>query len=273
MATAETGTVTPEVTINAEAVTRDRVAHYREHGWVMLPGLLSRRTAETVRQELDASSKPVVNTILRDDSQPFDFHKMPSEHSELLRRVGRSPQMAEVARRLTGLPAVRFWLDSGLIKKPLSEGGSDTPWHQDFPAQPLDRSGGLQLWIALEDTPAHAGTLQYMSGSHRFGVLGRTQFLPPGTSVIEVHPALAELEVSAAPEVAAGDALVHHCLTMHSAGANHGTGKRWAYTSAWMPADALYTGMPCQFTDGLGLEVNKEFDHPRFPRFSVSGPS
>lgn len=268
-----TNTIASGTPVNTATVTDERVDHYRRHGWAKLPELISASTAEQLRHHLETMSDPDVNAALRDEAQSFDFYKLPSSRSELASGVARSPEMATVALRLTGRPAVRFWLDSGVVKAPLTAGGGDTPWHQDFPAQPFDRCGGLQIWIALEDTPAELGTLQYMNASRSSGPLGRTQFLPPGTSVVEVYPHLADCTVSAPPDMRAGDALVHDSLTMHMAGPNRGAEKRWAYTTAFMPADVLYTGAPCQFSDGLGLEVNREFDHPRFPLFTASTPA
>jgi hypothetical protein len=263
---------TPNVEITVEVATEERADHFRRYGWVKLPGLISRVTAHAIRAEVERCTKPGRNTSMSAWANTFDFYKTPSEHSAFLAQVGPSRQLADVALRLTGLPAVRFFVDSALVKKPVFDGGDDTPWHQDLPSTPLDRRGMLQIWIALEDYSAQEGTLRYMSGSHRLGPLGRTQYVPRSTSITQFYPELADLSVSSS-DMAAGDALVHDGLTMHSAGLNLGKQPRWAYSSGWIPADALFTGAPNQYTDDLGLEVNKELDHARFPRFTLADPS
>jgi len=40
---------------------------------------------------------------------------------------------------------------------------------------------------------------------------------------------------------------------------------RRAWSTSYIPDDALYTGMPYYMTDGLGLAANKPFDHPSIP--------
>jgi ectoine hydroxylase-related dioxygenase (phytanoyl-CoA dioxygenase family) len=63
----------------------------------------------------------------------------------------------------------------------------------------------------------------------------------------------------------AGDATVHSVLVGHGASENQTDEPRWAYICAYIPGDALYTGAPNYNYDGIGLEVNKPIDHPRFP--------
>jgi hypothetical protein len=149
-----------------------------------------------------------------------------------------------------------------------TEGGADghgaTEFHQDFPWMPMDRSAMLTVWLALVDVPADMGSLRFYSGSHRFGVLGRS-FTRPGDDQLTQHPWLKELEVSPPLDLAAGDATVHHALTVHGAPANRRDTPRLSFTVTYFDAHALYTGTPYRQTDGLGLTVNAPFDHPRFP--------
>ena len=42
-------------------------------------------------------------------------------------------------------------------------------------------------------------------------------------------------------------------------------------TGVYLASDTLYTGAPFARTDGLGLQINRPFDHPRFPVVAGSG--
>jgi ectoine hydroxylase-related dioxygenase (phytanoyl-CoA dioxygenase family) len=178
--------------------------------------------------------------------------------------------MGEVGRRLLGRP-VRFWVDNALVKMPTGwdRGSVATAWHQDFPGFPFDRSGFAAVWIALDHIPPERGSMRFLTGSHRAGVFGR--IVQDGKDLLEVHPELAEdHEMSPPLTYRPGDATVHNSLTVHGAGANTTDRPRWVYVVDILVADALYTGTKHWVTDGLeGLEMNKPFNHPRFP---ILGP-
>jgi ectoine hydroxylase-related dioxygenase (phytanoyl-CoA dioxygenase family) len=158
---------------------------------------------------------------------------------------------------------VRIQVTNLLIKEP-GGGHGATDFHQDFPWMPMDRSAMLTIWLALVDVPADMGSLRFYTGSHRYGILGRS-FTREGDDQITQHPWLKELELSPPLDLKAGDATVHHALTVHGAPANRRDTPRLSFTVTYFDADALYTGMPYTQTDGLGLGLNQPFDHPKFP--------
>jgi ectoine hydroxylase-related dioxygenase (phytanoyl-CoA dioxygenase family) len=129
---------------------------------------------------------------------------------------------------------------------------------------PMDRSAMLTIWLALADVPADMGSLRFYDGSHRYGILGRS-FTRDGDDQLTQHPWIKELELSPPLDLAAGDATVHHALTVHGAPENHRDAPRLSFTVTYFDADALYTGTPYRQTDDLGLVVNRPFDHPKFP--------
>jgi ectoine hydroxylase-related dioxygenase (phytanoyl-CoA dioxygenase family) len=66
----------------------------------------------------------------------------------------------------------------------------------------------------------------------------------------------------------AGDATIHHCLTVHSAPENLTDTPRWVLLASYMPGDALYNGRPGNLAIekaelyGWDLEVGKELPAP-----------
>ena len=158
---------------------------------------------------------------------------------------------------------------TGLGPAPSSSrpGSSPTEWHQDIASLPFDRVGGLAFWLALNDVPAERGTMQFLSGSHREGCLGRTR--AQGKGVKEYYPELLErYELSPPLDLKAGDATVHSNMTVHGAGFNRTDRPRWAYTVLMNPADARWNGAPAEAYDTTHMKVHQELDEERFPVLS-----
>jgi hypothetical protein len=249
--------------IPVRAASDDEVSFFHDHGWVRLPALTDPGATAELRQRairyLDAREKRHQSLV----DQAFGQSRDIADSDDAFRALSLSPVMGRNATRLLrGVEAVRVQVTNLLVKEAGEHAA--TEFHQDFPWMPMDRSAMLTVWLALVDVPADMGSLRFYSGSHRHGVLGRS-FTRAGDDQLSQHPWIKELELSPPLDLAAGDATVHHALTVHGAPANQRDRPRLSFTVTYFDADALYTGTPYKQTDGLELEVNKAFDHPRFP--------
>ena len=96
----------------------------------------------------------------------------------LIDEVGKSAEL--LLRRRTGdgsAVGVRYYSDFFVPKLPSSKasrhgGNGPTAFHQDFITFAVDRSGGMTFWFPLEAYGPDAGTMSFVNGSHRAGVLG-----------------------------------------------------------------------------------------------------
>jgi ectoine hydroxylase-related dioxygenase (phytanoyl-CoA dioxygenase family) len=279
--------------IGCREVTKEEVAHYHDRGWVKLERFLSPELAAdmlaaaraVVGAELERSSSEAaptagtfnVNRGLRLERLGGrvenvgywqDYHYIGRDDKvEPFHSLIYSKEIGRAAQRLIGRNVgVRYSSDILAIKMPAGRPGSaPTDSHQDISSLPFDRVGPLTIWVALRDlTPEH-GTMRFLSGSHRAGNLGRTRAQGKGT--IEYYPELLEqYETSPPMWLKAGDATVHNAQVVHWAPENTTTEPRWGYIMAYFPDDCLYTGAPNHNFDGIGLELNKPFDHDRFRR-------
>jgi ectoine hydroxylase-related dioxygenase (phytanoyl-CoA dioxygenase family) len=189
----------------------------------------------------------------------------PARDSADLHAFTRSRALGDAAAALQGA-AVRYWRDEVLRKMPAGHAASaPTPWHQDHPYTPFDRTGRPQFWIALADVPPERGSLSFLSGSHRWGVLGRA--FNDGSEAMKARIASVVGEYPQSPplHLRPGDATVHDGMTIHSAGPNRTDEPRWAYVVQFFVADALYNGAQNPFSDDIGLEINQPFPDDRFP--------
>ncbi|NYF88350.1 phytanoyl-CoA dioxygenase family protein [Tunturiibacter empetritectus] len=100
--------------------------------------------------------------------------------------------------------------------------------HQDHLAVGGD-TNCFTAWLPLHDCPAELGPLQVLEGSHRFGL----QDADPDTGVISKGNVRGREWVSGA--INAGDALIFHSLTVHSASPN--------------TSSQLRISMDCRFQD------------------------
>ncbi|GAA4616481.1 hypothetical protein GCM10023195_73350 [Actinoallomurus liliacearum] len=249
-------------------VTEEEVRFFRANGWVRLPGLVGPDFVDRLRQRaLDhlAARRRAPGAGFVDEA--FGQDRDIADRDEDFRALATSPALGRAAARLlTGVERVRLQVTNVLVKEPGRHGR--TVFHQDFPWMPMDTSAMLTVWLALSDVPADMGSLRFFTGSHRHGTLGRT-FVREGDDALTRHPWLRDLELSPSLDLTAGDATVHSALTVHGAPQNRRNTPRLSFTATYFDAAALYTGAPYGQTDGLGLEVNRPFDHPKFPLIPV----
>lgn len=153
---------------------------------------------------------------------------------QLLMPVKYAPELADsplrsvawsVARDLLGDDAE--YQGEHIIAKP-PRVGAETPPHQDeaFWSGHLDYDC-ISVWIPLQDVGEPEGCLRFVPGSHVGEVLAHR---PAGGD-----PACNSFELLEPPPgllsapIQAGGLSVHHCRTIHGAGANTGTDTRYAY--------------------------------------------
>ena len=246
-------------------LTSDELEFYREHGWVHAPqlvdpivvGRLAAKAAELHRPSGAVSVAGVASAFGQNRS-------LAGADPDFAAPVHSKTMAANASRLLPGEPPVRLQIDNLLVKEPQGGSHAETQWHQDFPWMPMDRSSMLTVWLALTDIPADKGSLRFYDRSHRYGLLGRS-FVRSGDDSLTQHPWLAELELSPALDLRAGDATIHSALTIHGAAANRHDTPRLSYAWTYFDASTKYTGAPFAQTDDLGLTVNAPFDHPDFP--------
>lgn len=192
-----------------------------------------------------------------------------SDTEELFAEISKSEAMGRNVERLWRRSApVQYWADALGVKLPVSWGGSDgpTPWHQDLPYFPIDRSGLVTCWIALNDLTPDMGTMRFMNGSNKGELCGAITEWTTQYRIFEKYPHIRQEHEECEPvSYGAGDATFHHGHTIHGAPANTSDRGRWNYAATYFAGDSLYTGQDCGMTDDLGFEVNKPLTHPRFP--------
>lgn len=98
--------------------------------------------------------------------------------------------------------------------------GSGVPYHQDnayFCQAPPDM---LTVWIAVDGATLDNGPVYYIKGSHREGVLPTRKSGVAGNSMGLAEDPATPLDAQFCGTLEPGDALVHHCQTIHHSAPN-----------------------------------------------------
>jgi len=140
-----------------------------------------------------------------------------------------NPAFRMVASQLLGDRGVRFWHDQ-LFCKPAHHGGV-VAWHQDYSywTRTVDMQH-LTCWCGLDDATEENGCLQYVPGSHRWGLLEKPTLAGEmdGLKAMLSEEQRAQFKPVAIP-LKAGYAAFHHPLLVHGSYANYSPRSRKAF--------------------------------------------
>lgn len=197
-------------------------AHYHEHGWVVLRGMLDPTAVAAVREDVAA--------VLRARNMPDSFLAQSTEYlagSPLHRLVG-SPMLRRVAGGIMEGEA-HLYMGFTAVKGP---GQGEFTFHQDGQYTPFD-GPGLNCWFALVDCSPANGGLRMVSGTHRDGFVAWTESPScPGHRTLVKQPASWD-EIT----MRAGDCCVFDRATVHGSGPNRSADPRVAYAVQFHRSD------------------------------------
>jgi ectoine hydroxylase-related dioxygenase (phytanoyl-CoA dioxygenase family) len=251
---------------------------FQRDGAVCVRGAFTADEIELARAAIDANLadlSPYAKRASASDDGAFieDFcswQRIP----QIERFVGTSAAPA-IAAELLGSSTVRLYHDHVLVKEPGTR--QRTPWHQDLPYYNVEGRANVSMWIPVDPVDRDS-TLRFVAGSHRGTwylprtfLDGQAKWFPEGT--------LAELpDIDTDPdrypvlawELAPGDAVCFHMLTLHSAGGVAGPGRRRVLSLRFLGDDMVHAPRPWTTSPpfpGLAdeLAAGASLDHPLFP--------
>jgi ectoine hydroxylase-related dioxygenase (phytanoyl-CoA dioxygenase family) len=163
----------------------------------------------------------------------------PSRFAPELRHTRYWTNAFAVARQLLG-GRPRLFIDHAMLKPP--HRGRPTPWHQDG-AFGLENARGtsITIWMPLQDVDCTSGCLEFVRASHRGPLLPHQRIEgDPRARGLEVsETALINGKHAIACPLHAGDATVHHGMTLHRSHPNVSAEPRRAYalvfSTRWRP--------------------------------------
>lgn len=227
------------------------LADFEREGYVIARGLAG---DELVSRMLAATHRGV-----RDELGPIEFEAdlrypgAPASHAaeggRTIRRLKQAhsrdyvftewlldPGLRGRLRQLLGPRLVCPLAHHNCIMTKHPDFSSDTGWHQDIRYWAFQRPELVSVWLALVPETGRNGCLQVMPGSHRWQIgpdqldadsffrddLPKNQALTAGRRLVELAP---------------GDVLFFHALTLHAATRNHSRETKYSVVFTFRNAD------------------------------------
>jgi len=220
-------------------LSQEQLEFFEENGYLGGVKMLDEHQIVQLRKEL---------TEIADPKHPghelfYEFHSNESTNADtiLFHALGAwritegfhdvlwNPRFLVAASQLLGNRTVRFWHDQ-LFWKPPKKGGV-VAWHQDYSywtrTKPIAH---LTCWCSLDDATVENGCLQYVPGSHRWGLLDKPNLAGDLLGIMDYLNEEQKKEFKPVHvEVKAGEAIFHHSLTLHGSGENKSNQPRRAF--------------------------------------------
>ena len=222
------------------------------NGFVVVDSVIDPQTAREASERFDELFRGVFDTGLmpdewnwREGRDPVDLTRQicngwKSDYT--LARIVLRADIGRTCAELMGWPGARLNQDN-VIWKP--SGAGSLGFHQDDSYQSwIVPQEMATCWIALDDTSAEGGTIEYVQGSHRWGLsppIG--QFHDPPDPELEMRAAAAAAGVEpevVGVEVGVGSCALHHGRIWHGSGINRSQRPRRSLSVHCMSSEAHF---------------------------------
>lgn len=218
---------------------RDQIEFFHENGYLAGIQMLNKSQILALKLALDEVSDPL--HPLHDLFHEFHSNESTDPNTVLFHSLGHwriasafhdaiwNPAFLMVSSQLLGDRAVRFWHDQ-LFCKPAHHGGV-VAWHQDYSYWTRTVSmQHLTCWCGLDDATEENGCLQYVPGSHLWGLLDKPVITGEMDGLMSM---LNETQKESFKPISiplqAGYAAFHHPLLVHGSYANYSDRSRKAF--------------------------------------------
>jgi ectoine hydroxylase-related dioxygenase (phytanoyl-CoA dioxygenase family) len=196
---------------------------YEQDGVALIRGLFTSSQLADIRAELDRyvrddlAAKPAdARTLEADGKTVRNLWRLEQHDPALVPMVAR-PEIVALASRLVQSDPLLCGVET--FNKP-ARIGSGVPHHQDnayFCQTPPDM---LTIWIAMDPVTLENGPVYYVRGSHKLGMLPTKPSGVKGNSIGLAEPPATPLSAQFCGLLEPGDALIHHCETIHHSAPN-----------------------------------------------------
>ena len=230
----------------SEVLTDDQLAHYEEHGFVVLENRIPSDIMAAIRDEI-VRFEDIARTMtasddrldLEDSHTPEDPRlrriKLPHTQSDVMRDLMYSDHILAPARDLIG-PNLRLHTTKLNMKK--AGYGAAVEWHQDYAFYPHTNDDILAIGVLIDDMAEENGPLQVFPGSHRGPVYDHHV---DGVFAGAILPEAVGLDVKDAVPLMgpAGSISIHHGRILHGSALNRSDKARRILFYEMMAADAF----------------------------------
>lgn len=241
---------------------RAPTAQFHRDGFITLPELVSPSLLPALHGAFDELFHGVFETGVRPDEVNWQHGQSDPnltrqicngwKANRTIAAVVLEEQLGRLIGEYAGWDGVRVMIDNVLWKP---SGAKALGYHQDNAFLSwFEPSEVVTCWMALDDTRAHGGTIEYVVGSHNWALREPSgEFHAPDDYREPMRKAAVAAGVEPHihyVEVGAGGGTLHHGALWHGSGPNSSDGPRRALVLHAMPADVTY--VPDRLHQGIG---------------------
>jgi ectoine hydroxylase-related dioxygenase (phytanoyl-CoA dioxygenase family) len=209
----------------AYTLSKEQIEFFEEFGYLTNVKILEEEQVDILRAEQAAIADPAHHA----HELFYEFHSNQSTDPDtvLFHSLGHwritegfhdalwNPAFLKPASQLLNDSALRLWHDQ-LFCKPAGHGGV-VAWHQDYSywirTVPMQH---LTCWIGLDDATTENGCLNYIPGSHRWGLLEKPELAGDMEALFDQLKDEQKTQIKPTPmELKKGHACFHHPLMIH----------------------------------------------------------
>lgn len=261
-------------------VTDDERESYARDGAAILKGIIPVEWVDYMRDAVDRMlerSDPSSQDYADEGDKRFFAQAFPWLLDEAFKIWAVYGPLKDLARQvMTDVDSLNFFYDQIFVKEPGA--AKATPWHQDFPYLPLNGEQILRIWVPFDRVTAEGGAVQYLRGSHKWGVT----YHPSGFKAIpEITDAYLDSPYEDQPDFEAdyeryewlvgaaepGDALLHHPMTVHGSRGNTTGNFRRALASIYTGDKVTWNPHPANMFNNMDLA-----GHVEVPKLEPGAP-
>jgi phytanoyl-CoA hydroxylase len=237
--------------VSTEGFAETEVAHFNEHGYVIVRRLATGVLCETMRslakRDLAAAAGPLEYEA--DVNYPGAPASLDAPGGRTVRRLLRASARAAVFRdwatstavgnRLTQLLGPKVELSQAhhnciMTKDPSYS--SITSWHQDVRYWSYEKPELVSVWLALGREHYQNGCLLLLPGTHA-QEFSRERLDPAQFLHVDLDENRELLRTQIAAELEQGDTLFFHCRLFHAAGHNQSAETKYSVVFTYHAAD------------------------------------
>jgi len=225
---------------------------FEENGFIIFDKFISLQFLDKLRNKFEPLFKGEFETGISPDEWNWKFGSGPDDVTRQICNAWKSDLLirdfvchkiiGETCSRLMKWDGAKLIQDNVLWKPP---GGKTLGFHQDAAYDDwIIPQTMMTCWMSLDNTSKETGTLEYIKGSHKWGLYPpKGEFHSPEDYKLEISNFAKKnnkkIEINYV-EVPAGGAAFHHGYTWHGSGINKSTDHRRTIVSHCIPHDAKF---------------------------------
>jgi len=233
-------------------LSKNSIDDFNKNGFLILDKFIDSKYLDNLKDKFEPLFRGEFETGIEPDEWNWKFGRDPDDVTRqicnawksdtLIQKIVCHKVVGEICSRLMNWSGARLIQDNVLWKPP---GGKTLGYHQDASYDDwIVPQTMMTCWMSLDKTSKKSGTLEYVKGSHKWGLQPpKGEFHSPEDYKKELNNFANKNNKNiniTYVEVPAGGASLHHGYTWHGSGINYSQDHRRAIVAHCVPKHAKF---------------------------------